>query len=234
MSANYHSSQEASPPPAYDSIFDARMRQAFVRNVYSILVLQLLVTIFIIALFTLVRPIKNWVRHSPRMLLCNFIGSLIVLLVLLFHRKSYPLNMYLLGLYTVMESYVIGTIVSRFNTTIVLQALLITLGIFINLAIFAIQTKFDFSGIGVYLCASLWILILACLIQIIVPFRRWLHLGIAITSAILFSTYIIYDTQQAVRHLAYDEYITAAVDLYLDFINLFLNIIDILRDLSND
>ncbi len=50
----------------------------------------------------------------------------------------------------------------------------------------------------------------------------------AIFTAILFSAYIVYDTQQIIKRASPEEYILASVELYLDVINLFLAILRIL------
>jgi FtsH-binding integral membrane protein len=47
--------------------------------------------------------------------------------------------------------------------------------------------------------------------------------------ALIFSGYIIYDTDNIIKRYTYDEYIWAAVSLYLDIINLFLSLLQVLR-----
>ena len=49
--------------------------------------------------------------------------------------------------------------------------------------------------------------------------------------ALVFSLFIIYDTHMIMRKLSPEEYIFAAINLYLDIINLFLHI---LRMMSRD
>lgn len=47
--------------------------------------------------------------------------------------------------------------------------------------------------------------------------------------AIIFSGFIIYDTDNLIKRYNYDEYVAAASALYLDIINLFLTILSILQ-----
>lgn len=47
--------------------------------------------------------------------------------------------------------------------------------------------------------------------------------------AIIFSGYIVYDTQNLIKRFTYDEYIWAAITLYLDILNLFLTILRMLK-----
>ncbi|KAD4178659.1 hypothetical protein E3N88_27250 [Mikania micrantha] len=73
--------------------------------------------------------------------------------------------------------------------------------------------------------------------------RPWIHvffpLGPATNAifggfgAVLFSGYIIYDTENLIKRFTYDEYIWASVTLYLDILNLFLSILRMLRQGDN-
>jgi len=49
-------------------------------------------------------------------------------------------------------------------------------------------------------------------------------------ASIVFCGYIIFDTNQLIKKLNYDEYITAAIRLYLDVMNLFLNLLGIMSN----
>ena len=63
------------------------------------------------------------------------------------------------------------------------------------------------------------------------PACRWWYFAIAIISAILFTAFLIYDLQLLMgggaRELSPDEYIFAAVNIYLDIVQIFLNILRI-------
>lgn len=48
-------------------------------------------------------------------------------------------------------------------------------------------------------------------------------------ASIVFCGYIIYDTDNLIKRYTYDEYIWAAVALYLDIINLFLSLLTLFR-----
>lgn len=48
-------------------------------------------------------------------------------------------------------------------------------------------------------------------------------------ASIIFCGYIIYDTDSMIKRHSYDDYIWAAVALYIDIVNLFLSLLTILR-----
>lgn len=52
--------------------------------------------------------------------------------------------------------------------------------------------------------------------------------------AVIFSGFIVYDTETLIKRYTYDEYIWASVVLYLDILNLFLEILKILRSVQSD
>lgn len=53
-------------------------------------------------------------------------------------------------------------------------------------------------------------------------------------SALIFSTYIVYDTDNLIKRYSYDEHIWASVALYLDIVNLFLALLEILRSVQDN
>ena len=66
-------------------------------------------------------------------------------------------------------------------------------------------------------------------VQILFPLGK---LGVMIyggLASIIFCGYIVYDTDNLIKRYNYDEYIWAAVSLYLDIINLFLSLLSFFR-----
>jgi protein lifeguard len=60
---------------------------------------------------------------------------------------------------------------------------------------------------------------------------RWWYLLISIIAAILFTAFLIYDLQMLMgggaREVSPDEYIFAAANIYLDIVQIFLNVLNI-------
>ena len=84
-------------------------------------------------------------------------------------RRKYPQNIIALGLFTVCEGVMLGTISSFYDVEAVLIAVGITAGVTLGLTLFAFQTKIDFTGCGAALFAMLIILIIAGIICAFVP-----------------------------------------------------------------
>jgi FtsH-binding integral membrane protein len=144
------------------------------------------------------------------------------------------MNLAFLTAFTALEAYSVSVITSMYESRIVLQALIFTFGIFIALTLFACQTKYDFTSWMPYLFGALWVLILFGFMAAFFPKSSGVELGYGIMAALIFSGYILVDTQLVIRHYHVEEEIAAAISLYLDILNLFLAILRILNSQNNN
>jgi len=211
-----------------------QIRHAFIMKVYSILFVQILGTCIVAGSLSQSPKVISWVQANPWAFYVPLFGTLVNLGFLFWKRHSSPLNFWLLGLFTLLESFALGIAISFYNQTIVLQALLITLGVFLGLTLFTMQSKYDFSGMGPFLFAGLLVLIMSGFVSMIFPFSSTTELVYAVCGCLLFSGYIVYDTFTITKRLSADEYIMGSISLYLDFINLFLNILRVLNNVNRD
>lgn len=161
-------------------------------------------------------------------------GSFVFLGLTYWKRKSYPTNLLFLTGFTLLEAYSISVIVSLYDSGIVLNATILTGGIFIFLTAFACQSKYDFTSWMPYLFGALWGLVLFGFMFMFFPYSSTGELVYGGISALLFSAYILVDTQMVIRKHHVEEEIAAAISLYLDIINLFLAILRILNSQSNN
>jgi FtsH-binding integral membrane protein len=177
---------------------------------------------------------RNWIQTNPWMMWVSLFGALVFLGLTFWKRKSYPTNLAFLAGFTALEAYSISVIVSFTESKIVLEAAIFTLGIFVALSLFACQTKYDFTSWMPYLFGGLWVLILFGFMSMWFPYNSKVELGYGIICALIFSGYILVDTQLIMRHYHVEEEIAAAISLYLDVINLFLAILRILNSQNNN
>lgn len=212
------------------------VRKGFVRKVYGILTVQLLITLGFIALFIFCQPVKLYSQQNPWLYilaLCVTIVLIIVLACCENTRRAFPSNIILLAVFTLCESYMLGSISSRFDTDAVFIAIGVTAFVVLALTIFALQTKIDFTMCSGILFVFLLILVLFGLLCAIIQ-SRFAILAYSCLGALIFSAYLVVDTQLMLggKHkyaLSPEEYIFAALNLYLDIINIFLFILSIIQ-----
>ncbi|KAH7091654.1 inhibitor of apoptosis-promoting Bax1-domain-containing protein [Paraphoma chrysanthemicola] len=210
------------------------IRMAFVRKVYAISTVQLFATAAVSYVSMVSVSYKSWIQSNPWMMWVSLIGAFVFLGLTFWKRKSYPTNLLFLSGFTAMEAYSVSVIVSFTDSKIVVEAAIITLGIFVALTLFACQSKYDFTSWMPYLFGGLWVLILFGLMSMFFPYNSKVELGYGVVCALIFSGYILVDTQLIMRHYHVEEEIAAAISLYLDVINLFLAILRILNSQNNN
>ncbi|EJF65454.1 inhibitor of apoptosis-promoting Bax1-domain-containing protein [Dichomitus squalens] len=193
-----------------------QIRNEFVRKVYTILFCQIVATTIVAGLIRRSPDTIFWVVTHQWSFYVPLFGTLVNLGLLYWKRLDKPINYVLLSTFTLLEAFTLGITTAFFDNEIVLQALLITTGVFLGLTLFTLQSKYDFSGLGSYLFAGLFALMMTGLVGIIIPFSRTMDLIFAIGGCLLFSGYVIYDTYMITRRLSYDEYIAASISLYLE------------------
>ena len=137
----------------YGNFSDIRVRHQFIRKVYSLVSLQLLITSVFIAVMKLVPAITQFVAVNSWILWLSMIGTIVIVIMLACCEsmsRSYPLNLILLMIFTVLESLLLGCISSQYKTDTLLIAAGLTAFVVVGITIFAFQTKIDFTGIGEY------------------------------------------------------------------------------------
>ncbi|PBP16882.1 transmembrane BAX inhibitor motif-containing protein [Diplocarpon rosae] len=144
------------------------LRMAFVRKVYAILSVQLIATAVLSSVSFFSHTYRSWIQSNQWMMWVSLFGAIGFMLLTFWKRKSYPTNLLFLSGFTAFEAYSVSVIVSFYQSRIVLQAVLLTAGIFVALTIFACQTKYDFTSWAPYLFGGLWVRVLRVLI---VPYR---------------------------------------------------------------
>ena len=118
------------------------------------------------------------------------------------------------------------------GAAIVAQAFLMTSVAFGGISMFALTTKKDFSSMGKMLFITLIVVVVGSISNIFFQSPIF-QLAIAGVSAILFSAFILYDTQQIIKG-GYSTPIEAAIALYLDFLNLFVALLQLLMAFNSN
>lgn len=228
-------SQEAYLKNLHDE-YEFKLRINFIRKVYGIVLTQLLITaLFCIAAITF-KEVANFQKNNPSLLLIACVMSFIVALILTCFTKTarvVPINYILLFLFTLCEAYITAKIcVDVDQPQLVLMAATMTCAIVFGLTVYACVTDTDFTTLGgILFCCCVGIILLS--IFGLFTSNKFLHVLISALSVILFSIYLIYDTQRLLgRHsysIGYDDYIIGALMIYLDIIIIFIEILKLLK-----
>lgn len=119
----------------------------------------------------------------------------------------------------------------------VARVFLITAAMFGGMSLYGYTTKKDLSGMGSFLIMGVWGLIIASLVNLFFQ-SPGLSYAVSVIGVLIFTGLAAYDTQ-AVRQIYYGsdnedtigrKAIVGALNLYLDFINMFIYLLRLMGD----
>jgi modulator of FtsH protease len=159
--------------------------------------------------------------------------GLIIALNIFSERK--PLNAILLFSLTfvlglVMSSPIYGVMNSFSNgVELVINTALLTAVSVTSLSLYAMKTKRDFSVMRGALFIALIVYIVAALLNMFFFQMPLFHLFLSATGVVIFSLYLLVDTQALInREYGDRDPIYYAVGIYLDIVNIFLNLLTLI------
>jgi FtsH-binding integral membrane protein len=202
-------------------------RATLVRRTYLLVFASVLVTMTGVA-FALSQPglMAAVARHPIITLLCT-IAPLIAAMKL---RDAFPANIGLVFLFTFVEGVAISPLIYVYGQSqpgIIGQAALLTLSTFGVLTIYAWVSRRDFSAWGSFFMVGVWVLIATSLLNLFVR-SATASLWIAGAALLVFSGLLVYDTWRLRNVFGPNDYVQAAVAIYLDLLNMFVAILSLL------
>ena len=201
-------------------------KKAFLAKTFGNLIFQLLIT-FIIAFRV----------KSPDLLENNlyFWGLIITTFIIIFllAMVSMPpiMKFILFTIFSISWGLLLSKIKEQASPEIIKSALLGVISIFI--AMFTVGLLITSMGItmspklGFILLVALLLLIIVSIVSMFMKSYDTYHKAISVFALVLFSIFIIYDTNTILQRNYLGDFITASIDYYLDILNIFMNLINI-------
>jgi hypothetical protein len=237
-----------------DASLPSDIRLAFVKKVYGILGSMLLITFGIASPFVFATDStmdwmndNKWLFYAVLLILmaqhlfnmcmmmqmCCGGSSLYTCYMKMF--TTVPANFLYLIVYACCFGVVTGYICGQYTVESVLVVFAISFALILALTAYAVYTKADFTGFGVYILVALLGLLFIVIVGFFFPMGSIFHRIVGGIGATIFGFLIVYDTQLIFgsasvklgggsRQFEYsiDMYAFAAYNLYLDFVNFFL------------
>ena len=143
--------------------------------------------------------------------------------------RKVPTNYVLLFLFTSCQALILSYASSYSSGLQVLGAAATTLGVTSTLTAYAFFTKRDFTNYEARLCVLSFGVVTLSLTLIFVTYDSWWHPVISFLTIMVYGLFIIHDTQLIAgggKHkLGLDEYIVAALIIYIDIICMFTELL---------
>jgi FtsH-binding integral membrane protein len=197
-------------------------RATLVRRTYSLVFVSILFTVAG-AMFALSQPsVLTAVAAHPWI---SMLATFAPLFLAMRARDAFPANIALVLLFTFAEGVFIAPILYVYGQQqpgLITQAAVMTIGSFAVLTGYAFVSRRDFSAWGSFFAMGLWVVIGSALLNIFFFKNPGFQVAIAAITVLVFSGLLVYDTWRIRNVYGPNEYVGAAVQIYLDLLNLFI------------
>lgn len=221
---------DSQPTYAYSmqtvSTVSVQERLAFLKKVYGLLTASLFSAV--LGAYVGTGPLLPVVAQNSLLFMILQIGLIFFAMGV---RRRPGLNMVALFSFTTVSGITLAPLLSLYLSAgagqVVTQAFLLTALTFAGLTGYVFTSKKDFSFMGSFLITGGIIFFVGSLLNL------FFHssMGTFILSGagvFLFSGFILYDTSNILRNYSTDEYVSATLSLYLDVLNLFIMLLNLL------
>jgi len=202
-------------------------RATLVRRTYLLVFASVLVTMGGVA-FALTQPsILGAVAAHP---FITFLCTIAPLFAAMKFREAFPANIGLVFLFTFLEGLAISPIIYIYGQSqpgVIGQAALLTGSAFGALTCYAWVSRRDFSAWGSFFTIGLVVLIVASLLNLFFH-SATASLWLAGAAVIVFGGLLVFDTWRLRNVFGPNDYVQAAVTIYLDLLNMFMAILTLL------
>ncbi len=217
--------------------YSTESSRKFMLRVYNWMTIGLAITGAIAYLFAYTPETRNLIMTSPSLLWIAIILQFVVVIGMTAAVNKISASVATGGfiLYSILTGVTLSVIFFVFTRETIASAFFVSAGMFLSLSIFGYVTKKDLSGVGTFMMMGLFGLIIASVVNIFVT-NSILYSMINYAGVLIFAGLTAFDTQK-IKQMSYESdsdtdvgkkaAIFGSLNLYLDFINLFLMLLRI-------
>jgi len=205
--------------PSLTSLF--KEKKQFLIYVFANLIVQLGITYYVMT---------NYSSNKEMSHLLLFLSQLFIIFILAFVPMPAWLKFILFSIFSVTFGIMLSSLKNTVDPAILKTALFGTMGIFgamflagVSLLLSGVQLGLRF-GLG--LLYALLLLIVASIVFMFMGTYSNAIKGLSVVGLLLFSLFVVYDTNMILQRNYYGDFITASMDYYLDILNIFLNLVN--------
>jgi FtsH-binding integral membrane protein len=197
----------------------------FMASVYSLLAVQVAITA-VVAVYLRNHPVVADTVH--KYFWTWFISSLVLIIVLSVVKMPSYVKLGVLCLFSFTMGLNCIAAYKKINEQVIQVALIGTLGLFVLMSfggLLLLSMGVHLNFLGYVLMCALLALLAAFIVMIFVPVSSTVHKAILVFGITLFSVFVAYDTNVMVQPSYSGDAIDASVNLYLDVINIFTEMV---------
>jgi len=222
---------------AYDASIDAGLRR-YMLGVYNYMAAGVAIT-GVVAYFVANTPSVYNAIFGSGLMWVAILAPVALVFVISFgiNRMQASTAQMLFWAYAALMGVSLATIFSAYTGVSIARVFFISAGSFAALSLYGYTTKKDLTGFGSFLFMGLIGILLASVVNMFLASSA-LHFTISVVGVLVFAGLTAYDTQR-IKSIYYEgdgsevmakKSVMGALTLYLDFINLFIMLMQLLGD----
>jgi len=204
-------------------------KKSFFALILITLVIQLYITYYVSENFDIEKD-EDPKTFNPK-LIAAYITAFILILILALITMPPQLKFILFSLFSCAFGIILGYRKSLYDPNTIKTAYIGTISIFVSMFAFGVALIASNIRLGYMFGLTLFFALLFLLIISIVQFfiiqSSFLYKILVICSLMLFSVYIVYDTNSILQRDYGGDFISASLAYYLDIINIFSNLLSV-------
>ena len=201
-----------------------KKKQQLLKCVFSSLIFQLCITAFIVFYLQENSTILNILKSNYLYSIALFLIGLFIIFILSSDKLSFNTKFMFFMFFGIIQGILLGSFKQYFPEDIVKSALISTITIFVTflcVGFSVVYFNYDLTWMGIYLLMALLALLGYRISLIFIPLEYNFKKIMFVISILLFSIFIIYDTNVLLLKGKNKDCISFAMDYYLDILNIF-------------
>jgi len=205
-----------------------RQKKDLMGCIFLTLIFQLVISVATMKLDQEKNLLGNFMKTNKYLPQVGLIISFFAIFYGIFKTKSFATKQLLFGLLSIIMGLILSSMIHIINDPKIVESAaistIINFGLMFLLGLVIVYFGYDLSWLGILLFIGLFILIVVQVIGIFSPQSDETHKMIAYASVVIFSLYVLYDTNKILlkyQNKSKSDCILGAIDYYLDIINLF-------------
>jgi len=204
-------------------------KKSFFALILITLVIQLYITYYVSENFDIEKD-EDPKTFNPK-LITAYITAFILILILALITMPPELKFILFSLFSCAFGIILGYRKSLYDPNTIKTAYIGTISIFVSMfafgvALIASNIRLVYMFVLTLFFALLFLLIIS-IVQFFIIQSSFLYKILVICSLMLFSVYIVYDTNSILQRDYGGDFISASLAYYLDIINIFSNLLSV-------
>ncbi|MGE5328518.1 MAG: Bax inhibitor-1 family protein [Deltaproteobacteria bacterium] len=177
----------------------------------------------------------DWSFIKPYFWWLLVLDILLFIILLIWGQNNISIGLPIFSLWSIVTGIEVAFALISVDENLGIRILGITASITVICAIVAIYSGIDFSFLSGFLFIALLILLVANMLRLFVSMGRWKERIIAFFGVIIFTGYLLFDFNRLenLKESGINTWSVAtnlSIDIYLDIINLFLELLDLLSN----